>query len=68
MSKRKSTKHCCFVLFLVRLAHSYPNGAPLVAITGQVGTDRMQLHDLYADPPPPTLQPPVSSSVRQKIR
>lgn len=41
MSKRKSTKHCCFVLFC---------GAPLVAITGQVGTDRMQLHDLYADP------------------
>ena len=23
---------------MVRLAHSYPNGAPLVAITGQVGT------------------------------
>jgi len=37
MSKRKSTKHCCFVLFVVRLAHSYPDGAPLVAITGQVG-------------------------------
>ena len=37
MSKRKSTKHCCFVLFVVHLAHSYPNGAPLVAITGQVG-------------------------------
>ena len=30
MSKRKSTKHCCFVLFVVRLAHSYPDGAPLV--------------------------------------
>ena len=28
---------------MVRLAHSYPDGAPLVAITGQVGTDRMQL-------------------------
>ena len=28
---------------MVCLAHSYPNGAPLVAITGQVGTDRMQL-------------------------
>jgi len=37
MSKRKSTKHCCFVLFVVHLAHSYPDGAPLVAITGQVG-------------------------------
>ena len=36
--------------FVVRLAHSHPDGAPLVAITGQVGTDRMQLHDLYADP------------------
>ncbi len=33
MSK-KSTKHCCSVLFVVRL-HSYPDGAPLVAITGQ---------------------------------
>lgn len=43
MSKRKSTKHCCFVLFVVRLAHSYPNGAPLVAITGQVGTDRLHI-------------------------
>ena len=31
---------CCFV---VRLAHSYPNGAPLVAITGQVGTDRLHI-------------------------
>ena len=28
---------------MVRLAHSYPNGAPLVAITGQVGTDRMHI-------------------------
>mgnify|MGYP001700957914 FL=1 len=26
MSKRKSTKHCCFVLFVGHLAHSYPNG------------------------------------------
>lgn len=43
MSKRKSTKHCCFVLFVVHLAHSYPNGAPLVAITGQVGTDRLHI-------------------------
>ena len=34
MSKRKSTKHCCFVLFC---------GAPLVAITGQVGTDRLHI-------------------------
>ena len=24
---------------MVRLAHSYPDGAPLVAITGQVGTE-----------------------------
>ena len=31
----------CF--FVVRLAHSYPNGAPLVAITGQVGTDRLHI-------------------------
>lgn len=43
MSKRKSTKHCCFVLFVVHLAHSYPNSAPLVAITGQVGTDRLHI-------------------------
>ena len=43
MSKRKSTKHCCFVLFVVHLAHSYPDGAPLVAITGQVGTDRLHI-------------------------
>ena len=28
---------------MVRLAHSYPDGAPLVAITGQVGTDRMHI-------------------------
>ena len=28
---------------MVRLAHSYPNGAPLVAITGQVGTDRLHI-------------------------
>lgn len=35
---------------MVHLAHSYPNGAPLVAITGQVATDRQQLHVLYADP------------------
>jgi len=28
---------------VVRLAHSYPNGAPLVAITGQVGTDRLYI-------------------------
>ena len=27
----------------MRLAHSYPDGAPLVAITGQVGTDRMHI-------------------------
>ena len=31
----------CF--FVVRLAHSYPDGAPLVAITGQVGTDRLHI-------------------------
>ena len=43
MSKRKSTKHCRFVLFAVHLAHSYPNSAPLVAITGQVGTDRLHI-------------------------
>lgn len=28
---------------MVRLAHSYPDGAPLVAITGQVGTDRLHI-------------------------
>ena len=28
---------------MVRLAHSYPDGAPLVAITGQVGTDRLYI-------------------------
>ena len=28
---------------MVRLAHSYPDVAPLVAITGQVGTDRMHI-------------------------
>ena len=28
-NKRKSTKHFCLVLFVVHLAHSYPNFSPL---------------------------------------
>ena len=39
--KAPSIAASCF--FVVHLAHSYPNGAPLVAITGQVGTDRMHI-------------------------
>ena len=39
--KAPSIAASCF--FVVRLAHSYPDGAPLVAITGQVGTDRMHI-------------------------
>ena len=38
MSKRKSTKYCCFVLFC---------GAPLVAITGQVGRTAGYDHSLF---------------------
>ena len=35
---------------MVRLAHSYPNGAPLVAITGQVGTDRLYIPVVVSAP------------------
>ena len=35
---------------MVRLAHSYPDGAPLVAITGQVGTDRLHIPVVVSAP------------------
>lgn len=43
MSKEKAPSIAASCFFVVRLAHSYPNGAPLVAITGQVGTDRLHI-------------------------
>lgn len=43
MSKKKAPSIAASCFFVVRLAHSYPNGAPLVAITGQVGTDRLHI-------------------------
>ena len=36
-TKEKAPSIAASCFFVVRLAHSYPNGAPLVAITGQVG-------------------------------
>ena len=42
-TKEKAPSIAASCFFVVRLAHSYPDGAPLVAITGQVGTDRLHI-------------------------